>query len=150
MTYLATAQHTSSPVLASAFGSGSHLPVEVAVPVIAAVVLLKVVAAKMRGRPALGGEVVVRCSQGHLFRTHWSSLGSLTSIRLGSARFQQLLYPSAGVVATTTERGTWLAPANRIAWTPGFGHYHRAYGPPAPQAAAGPAKSRHTSLYPVC
>src|ERR1700722_3731125 len=30
----------------------------------------------------------------------------------------QLLYPSAGVVATTTERGTWLAPANRIAWPP--------------------------------
>jgi AraC-like DNA-binding protein len=44
-------------------------------------------------------------------------------------RAGQLLYPSAGVVATTTERGTWLAPANRIAWTPpGFGHYHRAYG----------------------
>jgi AraC-like DNA-binding protein len=41
----------------------------------------------------------------------------------------QLLYPSAGVIATTTERGTWLAPANRIAWTPpGFGHHHRAYG----------------------
>jgi AraC-like DNA-binding protein len=41
----------------------------------------------------------------------------------------QLLYPSAGVIATTTERGTWLAPANRIAWTPpGFGHSHRAYG----------------------
>jgi AraC-like DNA-binding protein len=41
----------------------------------------------------------------------------------------QLMYPSAGVVATTNERGTWLAPANRIAWTPpGFSHYHRAYG----------------------
>lgn len=41
----------------------------------------------------------------------------------------QLLYPSAGVLATTTERGTWVAPANRIAWTPpGFEHYHRAYG----------------------
>jgi AraC-like DNA-binding protein len=41
----------------------------------------------------------------------------------------QLLYPSAGVLATTTERGTWVAPANRVAWTPaGFEHYHRAYG----------------------
>ncbi|MEV0402668.1 helix-turn-helix transcriptional regulator [Actinoallomurus sp. NPDC050550] len=41
----------------------------------------------------------------------------------------QLLYPSAGVLTTTTERGTWLAPANRAAWTPpGFEHYHRAYG----------------------
>lgn len=27
----------------------------------------------------------------------------------------QLLYPSAGVLATTTERGTWVAPANRVA-----------------------------------
>ncbi|MBZ4319682.1 helix-turn-helix transcriptional regulator [Streptomyces sp. SCA2-4] len=41
----------------------------------------------------------------------------------------QLLYPSAGVLATTTERGTWIAPPNRVTWTPpGFEHYHRAYG----------------------
>jgi AraC-like DNA-binding protein len=41
----------------------------------------------------------------------------------------QLLYPSAGVLTTTTERGTWVAPANRVAWTPpGFDHHHRAYG----------------------
>jgi AraC-like DNA-binding protein len=41
----------------------------------------------------------------------------------------QLLYPAAGFLATTTERGTWVAPANRVAWTPpGFEHHHRAYG----------------------
>jgi AraC-like DNA-binding protein len=41
----------------------------------------------------------------------------------------QLLYPAAGVLATTTDRGTWVAPANRITWTPpGFQHSHRAYG----------------------
>ncbi|MBB5858236.1 AraC family transcriptional regulator [Amycolatopsis umgeniensis] len=41
----------------------------------------------------------------------------------------QLLYPSTGALATTTERGTWVAPANRITWTPpGFEHSHRAYG----------------------
>ncbi|MEU5848453.1 AraC family transcriptional regulator [Saccharopolyspora shandongensis] len=41
----------------------------------------------------------------------------------------QLLYPAAGALATTTERGTWLAPANRITWTPpGFEHSHRAFG----------------------
>ncbi|WP_437113637.1 AraC family transcriptional regulator [Streptomyces roseoverticillatus] len=41
----------------------------------------------------------------------------------------QLLYPSAGVLVTTTERGTWVAPPNRVAWTPpGFEHHHRAYG----------------------
>jgi AraC-like DNA-binding protein len=38
----------------------------------------------------------------------------------------QLLYPSAGVIATTTDRGTWLTPANRI--SPGAAHYHRAFG----------------------
>jgi hypothetical protein len=88
MIHLATAQHTAWPAMASGFTSGSHLPLEVAVPIIAAVVLLKVVAAKRNGRPALGGEIIVRCSKGHLFETYWSSLGSLTSIRLGSARFQ--------------------------------------------------------------
>jgi len=41
----------------------------------------------------------------------------------------QLLYPSAGAIATTTERGTWLAPANRISWIPpGAAHGHRAFG----------------------
>jgi AraC-like DNA-binding protein len=46
-----------------------------------------------------------------------------------SHAFGQLLYPSAGVLATTTERGTWVAPANRVVWTPaGFEHNHRAYG----------------------
>jgi hypothetical protein len=38
MIYLATAQHTSWPATASGFTSGSHLPVEVAVPIIAVVV----------------------------------------------------------------------------------------------------------------
>ena len=41
----------------------------------------------------------------------------------------QLLYPSVGVLATTTHRGTWVAPADRVTWTPpGFEHSHRAYG----------------------
>lgn len=41
----------------------------------------------------------------------------------------QLVYAASGVVATTTERGTWLAPANRATWTPpGFVHSHRFYG----------------------
>jgi hypothetical protein len=80
--------HTTSPLAASVSGSGIHLPLEIALPVIAVVVLLKVVAAKRRRRPALGGEIIVRCSKGHLFWTNWTPLGSLTSIRLGSARFQ--------------------------------------------------------------
>jgi hypothetical protein len=49
--------------------------------------------------------------------------------RLSPGGACRLLYPAAGVLATTTERGTWMAPADRIAWTPpGFTHYHRAHG----------------------
>ncbi|WP_116199668.1 AraC family transcriptional regulator [Amycolatopsis circi] len=41
----------------------------------------------------------------------------------------QLLYAASGLLATTTERGTWVAPADRISWTPPrFEHGHRAYG----------------------
>ncbi len=40
-----------------------------------------------------------------------------------------LVYAASGVVATVTERGTWVAPASRIIWTPpGFEHAHRFYG----------------------
>ncbi|MGW4945537.1 AraC family transcriptional regulator [Actinoplanes sp. NPDC004185] len=39
------------------------------------------------------------------------------------------MYAAAGALATTTERGTWVAPASRVTWTPpGFRHAHRIYG----------------------
>lgn len=39
------------------------------------------------------------------------------------------MYPASGAVATTTERGTWIAAANQVVWTPpGFEHSHRFYG----------------------
>jgi hypothetical protein len=37
--------------------------------------------------------------------------------------FGQLRYAASGVLVTTTEAGTWMAPANRIAWVPPF-HVH--------------------------
>lgn len=41
----------------------------------------------------------------------------------------QLVYAASGAVATTTERGTWIALTNRVTWTPpGFEHAHRFYG----------------------
>ncbi|MEV4349988.1 helix-turn-helix transcriptional regulator [Actinoplanes sp. NPDC049596] len=41
----------------------------------------------------------------------------------------QLVYAAAGALAITTERGTWIAPANRVTWTPpGFEHSHHFYG----------------------
>lgn len=46
-----------------------------------------------------------------------------------SHRDGQLVYAAAGAFATTTEYGTWIAPADRITWTPpGFEHSHRFYG----------------------
>lgn len=42
----------------------------------------------------------------------------------------QLVYAASGALATTTGRGTWVAPAHRVTWTPpGFEHSHRIYGP---------------------
>ncbi|MEU0649693.1 MULTISPECIES: helix-turn-helix domain-containing protein [Streptomyces phaeochromogenes group] len=41
----------------------------------------------------------------------------------------QVVYAAAGALATATERGTWVAPANRVTWTPPhFAHSHRFYG----------------------
>lgn len=67
---------------------GYHAPLEIALPIIAAVIILKMVISKVSGRPALVGKIKVRCSQGHVFTTTWSPLGSLTAIRLGGAWFQ--------------------------------------------------------------
>ncbi|MFE9687726.1 AraC family transcriptional regulator [Streptomyces sp. NPDC006285] len=40
----------------------------------------------------------------------------------------QLVYAASGALATATERGTWVAPADRITWTPPrFAHSHRFY-----------------------
>lgn len=40
-----------------------------------------------------------------------------------------LVYPASGVLSIVTREGTWIAPATRLAWTPGgFEHHHRAYG----------------------
>jgi AraC-like DNA-binding protein len=46
-----------------------------------------------------------------------------------SHRRGHLVYAARGVLAVHTERGTSIAPANRVAWTPaGFTHHHRAHG----------------------
>jgi quercetin dioxygenase-like cupin family protein len=41
----------------------------------------------------------------------------------------QIVYAGSGVVAVTTEAGTWFAPGTRALWIPaGCAHAHRAYG----------------------
>jgi len=53
-----------------------------------AVVVLEAAALRIRsGR--LGGNVVVRCSRGHLFTTIWIPGGSLKSLRFGWWRYQR-------------------------------------------------------------
>ena len=67
---------------------GYHAPLEIALPIIVAVIIVKVVVSTISGRPALVGKIQVRCGKGHVFTTIWSPLGSFTAIRLGGARFQ--------------------------------------------------------------
>jgi len=67
----------------------------------------------------------------------------------------QLVYAATGLLSTTTEHGTWVAPANRVTWTPPlFEHSHRFFGStdvrviviPADQCAASP---RHPGVFAV-
>ncbi|MEU1514625.1 helix-turn-helix transcriptional regulator [Streptomyces sp. NPDC005811] len=42
----------------------------------------------------------------------------------------QIVYAGSGVLAVTTDAGTWFAPGTRALWVPaGTAHAHRAYGP---------------------
>jgi len=77
-------------VLGAMVASGHfEAPIYIAVPVVVAVVVVKLVGAREKGRPTGAGKVLVRCRKGHEFTTTWSPFGSLTSIRLGSARLQR-------------------------------------------------------------
>jgi hypothetical protein len=53
-----------------------------------AAALAEPVAMKLRGYP-LGGDLVVRCRQGHLFTTLWIPGVSVKAIRLGPWRIQR-------------------------------------------------------------
>jgi hypothetical protein len=49
---------------------------------------VETMAVKRKGY-GLGGDVIVRCSQGHLFTTIWIPLASFKAVRLGGARLQR-------------------------------------------------------------
>ena len=42
-----------------------------------------------RGYSGMGGDTVVRCSQGHLFTTKWVVGSSVKAVRLGYKRYQR-------------------------------------------------------------
>jgi hypothetical protein len=56
--------------------------------IIVAAILLEPVAMRLRGY-RMGGNIVVRCREGHLFTTIWVPGASLKSVRLGWWRFQR-------------------------------------------------------------
>lgn len=66
------------------------MSVYAAVPLLLVVALLVVgtLVARRRGYP-IGGHVVVRCNQGHLFTTIWVPGASFKAIRLGWVRLQR-------------------------------------------------------------
>ncbi|MGO9856586.1 MAG: hypothetical protein ACLPYY_16275 [Acidimicrobiales bacterium] len=67
----------------------------VALVIVLAVVLVVLVAVvgskagRSRGYSGMGGETIVRCSQGHLFTTLWVPGASLKAVRLGFKRYQR-------------------------------------------------------------
>jgi hypothetical protein len=75
--------------LAFVVASGDHAPLVVALPIIAVVVIAKVLYSLSKRRSPMAAEVTVRCSRGHVFETTWSPLGSLTSLRFGATRLQR-------------------------------------------------------------
>jgi AraC-like DNA-binding protein len=53
---------------------------------------------------------------------------------------QQLVYPSSGVLAISTELGTWIVPPQRAVWIPArVAHAHQAHGPTQMRTLAFPA-----------
>jgi hypothetical protein len=59
-----------------------------ALAVVLAAAVPATLALRRRGYP-FGGDVIVRCRQGHLFTTIWVPLASLKAVRLGWWRFQR-------------------------------------------------------------
>jgi hypothetical protein len=55
---------------------------------LSATILVEPVLMKLRGYP-IGGDLIVRCRQGHLFSTIWIPGASVKAIRLGWLRIQR-------------------------------------------------------------
>lgn len=68
--------------------AGGIIAIVVAVVVLAILVGVGLVAPRRRGY-MVGGNVIVRCRQGHLFTTLWVPGASLKAVRLGAARWQR-------------------------------------------------------------
>ena len=85
-----------------------------AAAVIAATILLETVAMRLRGYP-VGGNVVVRCRQGHLFTTIWVPGASLKSLRLGWWRYQRCPVGKHWSIVTPVRKSDLTEEDRRIA-----------------------------------
>ncbi|CAM5297495.1 HTH araC/xylS-type domain-containing protein OS=Streptomyces microflavus OX=1919 GN=Smic_74980 PE=4 SV=1 [Streptomyces microflavus] len=74
-------------------------------------------------------------------RTRWLAPGS--DIDAHRHDDHQIVYAARGVLAVTTDAGTWIAPANRAIWIPaGTVHAHRAHGAMELRSACPPRRTR--------
>lgn len=91
--------------------------------IIVATILLEPIAMWLRGYP-IGGNLVVRCRQGHLFTTVWLPGASLKALRLGWWRFQRCPVGSHWSVVTPvresdlSRRERRMAREQKDTWVP--------------------------------
>ena len=60
-----------------------------AVVFVYAIARMGAAAGQKRGYSGMGGDTIVRCSQGHLFTTTWIVGSSVKAVRLGYKRYQR-------------------------------------------------------------
>ncbi len=81
--------------------------------IILAATVAVTIALRRRGYP-FGGNVIVRCRQGHLFTTIWVPLASLKAVRLGWWRFQRCPVGSHWTLVSPVKESE-LAEVERVA-----------------------------------
>lgn len=71
--------------------TGAIVALAIAVAAVCVYVIARVGAAagRRRGYSGMGGDTIVRCSQGHLFTTMWIVGSSVKAVRLGYKRYQR-------------------------------------------------------------
>jgi len=86
--------HLGAALVTDVFGS-SNVASTIALALLLAVVIVVLIAVlgaragRGRGYSGMGGDTIVRCSQGHLFTTLWVVGSSFKAVRLGYKRYQR-------------------------------------------------------------
>ncbi|MBV9309184.1 MAG: hypothetical protein JOZ73_00020 [Solirubrobacterales bacterium] len=95
-------------------GSGSRVRARGLPLLVVASVLLELIGTRFRsGR--LGGNLVVRCHQGHLFTTLWIPAASIKSLRIGWWRLQRCPVGHHLAIVSPINEATLTEQARRVA-----------------------------------